>query len=278
MLGLLSTEEPREDREDGPLPLIESVSLDHEKAREVRVGTRASSHGDSGGVTSPIGMRWSPSLCERLSLRIASFSSIVARVSSRAGQSRHNVEGRRTLALTGLVWHSLCALDQVKDAHGEGSRAVSVGCHSPLSTALSHKCGKFGRRRDTQSVRKHYHYTANKAYTKKRTGCAAGQANMYRVSQPAANRRATRSRMRNKGPQVSPSHFSCRSPWLPASTKEVSPPRCAAIDIISAHDRMPGQLSCYCACQDDDDNGSTAQIPMSRLPSSVPHLCQPQLG
>jgi hypothetical protein len=243
----------------------------------VRVGTRASSHGDSGGVTSPIGMRWSTSLCERLSLRIASFSSIVARVSSRVGQSRHSVEGSRALALTCLVWHSQCALHQVKDAHGEGSRAVSVGCHSPLSTALRNKRGKYGRRRGTQSVKK------------KKTLSLHGEQSIYEEANrlrsrtrehvssfpPAANRRATRPRMRNKGPQVSPSHFSCRSSSPLPSTKEVWPPRCAAIDIISAHDRMPGQLSCYCACQ-DDDSCNTAQIPMSRLPSSVPHFSQPR--
>jgi hypothetical protein len=39
------------------------------------------------------------------------------------------------------MWHSLSALHQVKDAHGEGSRAVSVGCHSPLSTAFLQQTG-----------------------------------------------------------------------------------------------------------------------------------------
>ena len=78
MFGLLSAkEEPREERDDGPFPLIDSVSLDHEKERELRV-VCCLLDGVLGGVTSPMGMRLSTSLCERLSLRIVSFSSIVA--------------------------------------------------------------------------------------------------------------------------------------------------------------------------------------------------------
>ena len=77
MLGLLSTEEPREDRDDGPLPLIDSVSLVHEKEREDRVAW-ALFPGEPGGLMSPMGMRWSPSLYECLNMRILSSSSIVA--------------------------------------------------------------------------------------------------------------------------------------------------------------------------------------------------------
>lgn len=77
MLGLLSTEEPREDRDDGPLPLIDSVSFVHEKEREERVACFFFP-GEPGGLTSPMGIRWSTSLYEWLNMRIVSSSSIVA--------------------------------------------------------------------------------------------------------------------------------------------------------------------------------------------------------
>jgi hypothetical protein len=80
ILGLLSIEEPREDRDDGPFPLIDSVSLDHEKDREGLDGC-VLLPGEFGGVRSPNGTRLSTSLCERLSFRIASFSSMIAQMS-----------------------------------------------------------------------------------------------------------------------------------------------------------------------------------------------------
>jgi hypothetical protein len=122
MLGLLSIDEPREDREDGPLPLIDSVSLDHENARDARVGCRASSYGDSGGVTSPIGMRWSTSLCERLSLRIASFSSIVAVEGGAVVSPRHCVERRKVGTHGSNVAFTECA------APGERRSWRGVAC------------------------------------------------------------------------------------------------------------------------------------------------------
>jgi hypothetical protein len=46
MLAFLSTDGVREDRDDEPLPLIDSVSLDHEKDRDPRVGCRVCSVGE----------------------------------------------------------------------------------------------------------------------------------------------------------------------------------------------------------------------------------------
>lgn len=80
MLGFFSAdEEVRDDRvDDGAFPLMDIVSLDHEKARERRVRcVSALFSGVPGGVTSPNGMRASTSLCDRLSLRISSFSSML---------------------------------------------------------------------------------------------------------------------------------------------------------------------------------------------------------
>lgn len=78
--------EERDEREDESLlPLIESVSLDHEKERSERVfEVDVFFASGRGGVTSPMGMRWSPSLTDRLSLTTASRSNIVAQVKKRA--------------------------------------------------------------------------------------------------------------------------------------------------------------------------------------------------
>jgi hypothetical protein len=81
ILGRWLMEEPRDDRDEGPLPLIDSVSLLHENDREVRVACCGIFFvGEVGGVYLPIGIRWSTSLCDRLSLRMASLSSIVAQL------------------------------------------------------------------------------------------------------------------------------------------------------------------------------------------------------
>jgi hypothetical protein len=51
ILGRLSMEEPRDDRDEGPLPLMGSVSLPHENDREVRVVCCGVFFvGESGGV------------------------------------------------------------------------------------------------------------------------------------------------------------------------------------------------------------------------------------
>jgi hypothetical protein len=51
ILGRLSMEEPRDDRDEGPLPLMDSVSLPHENDREVRVACcGVFSVGEFGGV------------------------------------------------------------------------------------------------------------------------------------------------------------------------------------------------------------------------------------
>ena len=70
----------RDEREDGPLlPLSESVSFDHEKERlDLFLERGVFFSGERGGVLSPIGMRWSPSLTERFSFITASSPSIVA--------------------------------------------------------------------------------------------------------------------------------------------------------------------------------------------------------
>ena len=84
-ISLLSMEGAREEREECEdeclRPLSESVSLRNEKERSERVlEAGVSFPGDGGGVTSPIGMRWSPSLTDRLSFTMAARSSMVARV------------------------------------------------------------------------------------------------------------------------------------------------------------------------------------------------------
>lgn len=96
IFGLLSAEEePREDRDEGPFPFIDSVSLDHEKEREPLVACiSVLLSGVLGGVSSPTGMRGSTSLWVRLSLAMTSFSSIVA---------RSWVEGGR-VSLAHVVW------------------------------------------------------------------------------------------------------------------------------------------------------------------------------
>lgn len=113
MLGLLSTEEPREDREDGPLPLIDSVSLVHEKEREDRVACDFFP-GEPGGLISPMGIRWSTSLYECLNMRIVSSSNIVAvGVQCGGGEVIAMAARRRERAHTHRsILHSLCALQR----------------------------------------------------------------------------------------------------------------------------------------------------------------------
>ena len=77
ILSLFPNESSWGDLEDGPFPLIDSVSLDHENDREVLVED-IFLIGELGGVISPRGMSWSASLRDRLSLRMASFSSMAA--------------------------------------------------------------------------------------------------------------------------------------------------------------------------------------------------------
>jgi hypothetical protein len=107
MLGLLSArDEPRDDRDGVPFPLICSVSLDHEKAREGLVACAETLlAGVPGGVSSPMGVRASTSLCERLSLRTASFSSMSRDVSWAGGggvTGAWRAEARKACLLTGL--------------------------------------------------------------------------------------------------------------------------------------------------------------------------------
>jgi len=77
-ISRLSMEGVREEREERDelaiFPLIESVSLEIEKERLDRVAGVLSS--ERGGVTSPIGMRWSPSLTDRFNLNTASSPSM----------------------------------------------------------------------------------------------------------------------------------------------------------------------------------------------------------
>jgi hypothetical protein len=82
-MSLLSIDGVREERDDGPrLPLRDSVSFDHEMERLDRVfACGVFFSGDRGGVTSPMGTRWSTSLRERFNLSSAASSTgIVAQV------------------------------------------------------------------------------------------------------------------------------------------------------------------------------------------------------
>jgi hypothetical protein len=133
ILGLLSMDEPREDRDEEPLPLIDSVSLDQEKEREPLVAWLFLS-GELGGVVSPIGTRLSTSLHERLSLRIVSFSSMVAlwgggqrKVVLAHGDNKERNKERKRIYTHEFILHLLCVLRQVKEAHGSRSRAVCNG-------------------------------------------------------------------------------------------------------------------------------------------------------
>lgn len=76
-LGLVSTEVPREDRDEGPLALMDSVSLStHDEDREARVRCSFLSGESGGGLELP---RWRGSMSPNadLKMRAASLSAIV---------------------------------------------------------------------------------------------------------------------------------------------------------------------------------------------------------
>jgi hypothetical protein len=146
MLGRVSTDVPREERDEGPLALIDSVSLVvHENDREGRVGCAFLS-GERGGLA-PLRWRGSMSPNADLKMRATSLSAIVGW--SRGGR----VEGsgfyggvmlcrqQETVSYSRSMSRSLCAAPgERREAHVEGRVRCAV-YHSPTVAAIAECTG-----------------------------------------------------------------------------------------------------------------------------------------
>jgi hypothetical protein len=236
MVGRLSRDEPRDERNDGPLALIDSVSLDHEKEREPLMPCAFFS-GEAGGVRSPMGMSGSTSLRERLSLRIVSFSSMAAR--SRRGRCYRRMVARAKRRRTHKgTLHLLCAR-QVKAAHGS-RRRVRCGVHSSMRIHRLHRFCMHKRRaynaltgrQLSGTVKRHYNYTRQ-----------VNRTRANRCSRGGPRRTSVDMRNMRQGLQV-PSSPPCADRAGAAATVESGNRAPQPLYLTSsAPPRAPGQLS-----------------------------------